>query len=275
MSGIHPADPASVVNIALVPNLDQPNALLSTPQPSTAYPAGEESNGLSMSQLALRGLSGIPIATPAFAQPQSRPPVQFLDPATLSNYSVTAQDIIRNASQNPAAAKGTPEWEAAREEVLRSVGSKPATDQPPQPPRGRGRPRGRPRKIAAPLPTETRADVAARASPAVPTQTSQIFHDAVSFPTESPTSYTPGSAQIPPIPAVKPESRDQTPIRGRGRGRPRGRMSTRGGKGGKIGKRKRNSDDEDSEVRHSHVALDTECKLILPLLCVLGRYLRL
>jgi len=274
MSGMHPADPASVVNAALMPNLDQPNALLSTPQPPNTYPAVEESNGLSMSQLALRGLSGIPVATPAFAQPQNPHPVQFLDPATLSNYHITAQEILRNASQNPAVAKGTPEWEAAREEVLRSVGSTPASDQPPQPSRGRGRPRGRPRKIAAPLPAETRADVAARASPAVPVTTSQIIHDAVSFPTESPTTRTPGSAQIPAIPAMKTHSRDQTPVRGRGRGRPRGRMSTRGGKGGKIGKRKRNSDDEDSEVCHSHVALDIECKLILLLLCVLGRYLR-
>jgi hypothetical protein len=273
MSGMHPADPASVVNTALVPNLEQPNALLATPQPATAYPAAAGSNGLSMSQLALQGLSGIPVATPAFAQPQIRPPVQFLDPATLSNYTTAAQEILKTASQNPAVAKGTPEWEAAREEVLRSVGSRPASDPPPQPPRGRGRPRGRPRKIAAPVPTETRADVVARASPAVPVQSSQIFHDAVSFPTETPT-HTPGSIPTPTIPAMKTDSRDQTPVRGRGRGRPRGRMSTRGGKGGKIGKRKRNSDDEDSEVCHSHVALDTECKLILPLLCVLGRYLR-
>lgn len=247
---MHPADPASAAEAYVAPNIDQPNAPLHAAPPVVDGMIGYANN----------------FAGPSIAQPypqHSLPmetgsaPVQFLDPSTLSNYPLTTQEIIKRYSENAAATKGTPEWDAAREQVMRSVGSSEQPIPAPIPAKPRGRPRGRPRKNPLLQPTETHTDLAAASGLAL-----QPF-----------TGSLPSSSTIPlsniPLPQTAGDG-IHTPTRGRGRGRPRGRGSTRGGRGGK---RKRSDEDAEvsDEVCHSQVAFINEYTLIYPPLSLLHR----
>lgn len=243
---MHPADPVSANEPHIAPNINQPDAPLQgyipniAPSAVNAVPALATNGGEANNSVQVNPELSIP-------QNTSISSLQFLDPSTLSKYPVTTQEIIKRYSENAAGAKGTPEWEAAREQVMRSVGS----SEKPQPisslpTKQRGRPRGRPRKNPI-LPVETRADVAVASDPSAQPQNGVL---------PAPSNMSPSN-----IPLPQPSSSTvHTPTRGRGRGRPRGRGSARGGR---RGKRKRSEDNEDaSEVCHSHIALVNEYKLI-------------
>lgn len=239
---MHPADPASTNEAYVAPNIDQPNAPLQGYIPDAAPSAFSGAHGSASSY---PGPSNVVNQFPQHSLPQDTgvAPVQFLDPATLSNYPVTTQEIIKRYSENAAAAKGTPEWEAAREQVMRSVGSSEQQIPASIPVKPRGRPRGRPRKNPIVVPTDTHTDVAAANA-----------YSAQPLAGAGPSSSTGALTNI-PLPQLTGDAM-QTPTRGRGRGRPRGRGSARGGRGGK---RKRSDEDASvSEVCHSQVALINE-----------------
>jgi len=255
-SSMHPADPASTTEAYVAPNINQPNAPLQGYMSNAAPPAFNNMTGYA-NNFADPSVSVQPYSQQSLPMDTSAATIQFLDPATLSNYPVTTQEIIKRYSENAAAAKGTPEWEAAREQVMRSVGS---SEQPMPGPilsKPRGRPRGRPRKNPILQPTETHTDVAAASRLSVQRLIGSL-----------PASSTISRSSI-PLPQLAGDGMN-TPTRGRGRGRPRGRGSARGGRGGK---RKRSDEDADvsDEVRHSQVAFINEYKLISPPLSSLHR----
>jgi hypothetical protein len=244
---LHPADPANADSVHITPNLNQPNAPLALPSPYTATSTIGLLNDTNTPHHDLSGSVGPTHVNPneiAFSNNQNIAPVQFLDPTTLTYPSVATQALLHQTSQGTVIAKGTPEWQAAREQVMKSVGASPAPDIISQAPK-RGRPRGRPRKHPLPVSVTTHADLAG----------SQALADTLDAPGLAPGSGNPttapnGTSQ----PLVAPMNPSKIPTRGRGRPRGRGgRMATRGGK---IGKRKRGSDeDNDSEVCHSSIYL--------------------
>lgn len=162
---------------------------------------------------------------------------------SIGGYPLSAQEILKRASETTNISAGSAEWEAARQQVLKNmVGSSHAARVERTTPTGTGRGRGRGGKTASP------AVAGARAQPTNGTPTtSQVLHIA------------PGGT-----PATDP------PVK-RGRGRPRGSgvrgaKKARGGGGGGGGrggrKRKRDEEDEDeslSEVRYSSPGPESQC----------------
>lgn len=259
-SSMHPADPGSASEAYVAPNMNQPNAPLQGYMPNAAPPP---MNGMTGYANNFAGPSNAIQPYPQHSLPMETgaAPIQFLDLSTLSNYPVTTQEIIKRYNENAAATKGTPEWEAAREQVMRSVGSSEQAIPAPLPAKPRGRPRGRPRKNPILQPTDTHSDVAAASG-----LSSQPFNGSLASSSTIPLSNV-------PLPQVAGDG-IHTPTRGRGRGRPRGRGSTRGARGGK---RKRSDEDAEvsDEVCHSQVAFIDEYKLICPPLSLLHRSIRM
>lgn len=110
-----------------VPNAQMPslatNGNYSTPQaPPGARPAPNPNTNPSTLMNAYMNVNG---ANPsAIAQNRAAPPTN-INPSmltTLPSYSASTQEILRRFSAQPPSA-GSPEWEAARREVLKSMAS--------------------------------------------------------------------------------------------------------------------------------------------------------
>lgn len=151
----------------------------------------------------------------------------FGDLSSVSQFPISAQEILKRATENANVVSGSPAWEAARQQVMKSMAGGSQTLPPLPPVRGRGR--GRPPSKH----TTIRVQAAVQAA-AVPKVTVTTNGDASG--TTTPTK------------------------RGRGRGRVRG---SRGSTRGRGGKRKREDDTEGSpsEVGLVHAGLKTHCCL--------------
>lgn len=256
-SHMHPADPAVASSGAngpyITPNMQHPNAPLASPQYFGQAPASQGLNGASLPPQAFTMSNNASHMHNSMMPPSGasqQPPVQFLDPATLSNYPVTAKEVLKRASESATIAQGTPEWEEARQKVMNSLGSANISSTDLQAPKPRGRPRGRPRKHPVPQPTTTHADIkAAHAHPgSISIPTPQSIGSTTTLDMSSAVASASGTAVT-------------TPTRGRGRGRPKGRGGARGSKGSK---RKRDEDeDSEDEVCHSQVALSNGIRAYL------------
>lgn len=148
----------------------------------------------------------------------------------MPSFSPQTEAILQrvSASSLAAATTGTPGWEAAREQVLKSMMTSDNFPTPPpptpgsgKPGRGRGRGRGRGAKTGSPLRNGIDETSIESATPQA-------------FKTEATDLATPGSQD------------SSTRGRGRGRGRGGGRPRGRGRGGGRGGKRKR-ADGEDEK----------------------------
>ncbi|TKA72383.1 hypothetical protein B0A49_03420 [Cryomyces minteri] len=147
-------------------------------------------------------------------------------------FSASTEEILKRVNANATANAGTQGWEAAREQVLKSMRTSNSMPTPPPIPSTSKRGRGGSKLAspAAPAPAAVAAATAAvEADPAV-------------------------TANMTPAPAI---ARTTGSVRGRGSGRGRGRG---GGRGGKRKRAESADSDNDSDISSSYTPLPTKTK---------------
>lgn len=169
-------------------------------------------------------------------QDSTQVPANGTSSRNIPTFSPATTEILKRVSANSlaAATSGTPGWEAAREQVLKSMVTSDTFATPPV--QASGTREGRGGKTASPVGNGASMDISTPSAPNAPTEQSTLV---------------PGSGRG----------------RGRGRGRGSGRGSGRGrGRGGgRSGKRKRDEDDvikaeDDSDDSENYTPLATMTK---------------